>query len=659
VSTVLTFSYDDHTFVGPYSFWPRFGEYMAFTEDANWRHIADHLPSMVAYWDENLICRTANRAYETWFGVSPDQLVGRTLASLLGERLFSLNKPYIDGALAGTRQRFERLIPGPNGTTRHSIAQYIPDIRDGHVYGFVAYVVDVTHLMDTQSELQATIESLRAEIARREVAEARVQTIENVLAETLQSLGTGFIATDSEGTISQINQIAANLFEYSGDEAVGRPFMEVYRREDRPPEHQTINPVDEIALRPVAVDSAHYVMALSKSGRRIPMELRVGLMKNPDGKPSGLFALVKEQSALHDAERRLEFMEFRLEAIVDASPNALFISDDEGNLRFVNKTAERLTGYSRGELIGMTIDDLVHSARRTAHQTHRQRYQNNRTSRAMGTDMLNLSLLRRDGELIPVEVGLSPVPSDSTTFTLATVTDITERTVSQDALRRSNESLEQFAYVASHDLQAPLRIVASFAQLLDRRYRGQLDPKADSYLDHIVNGARQMQTLVDDLLHFSRVGDLVALGPVDTQSVWTELCKTRKAELDEQQALVVTGPLPKVQSTEALVGDILQNLLTNALKFRSAAPLTVEVRARTIGKMAEFSFKDNGIGIAPEYHTKIFQMFQRLHPRGQYEGSGIGLTVVRRIIESHGGRIWLTSALGEGTTFYFTLPLSE
>jgi signal transduction histidine kinase len=225
-------------------------------------------------------------------------------------------------------------------------------------------------------------------------------------------------------------------------------------------------------------------------------------------------------------------------------------------------------------------------------------------------------------------------------------------------LQRSNAELEQFAYVASHDLQEPLRKVASFCQMLERRYGEQLDDRAREYIAFAVDGAKRMQDLINDLLAFSRVGRIgAAHGEVALGAVLTGVQRDLGAAIEETGAHVEVGALPTVQGDPTLLAVVFRNLIANAIKFRGDEPPRVVVSAARDGEMWDFTVSDNGIGIEPEYAERIFVIFQRLHTRDAYEGTGIGLALCRKIVEHHGGRIWLAApANGAGATFRFTLP---
>jgi signal transduction histidine kinase len=224
-------------------------------------------------------------------------------------------------------------------------------------------------------------------------------------------------------------------------------------------------------------------------------------------------------------------------------------------------------------------------------------------------------------------------------------------------LQRSNSELEQFAYVASHDLQEPLRKVASFCQLLQRRYAGRLDAKADEYIEHAVDGAKRMQALINDLLAFSRVGRTAQRRePVSCAVLLAQAWANLAADVRRTHATIEVGELPVVLGEASLLTAVFQNLIGNALKFRADEPPRVSVSARRDGESWLFSFRDNGIGIEPEYAERIFVIFQRLHDKATYPGTGIGLAMARKIIEYHGGRIWLDTTITAGARFWFTLP---
>jgi light-regulated signal transduction histidine kinase (bacteriophytochrome) len=263
-----------------------------------------------------------------------------------------------------------------------------------------------------------------------------------------------------------------------------------------------------------------------------------------------------------------------------------------------------------------------------------------------------------------VEVNVNYLNFDGSEYHCAFVRDITARKRAAEALERkarelaaSNAELEQFAYAASHDLQEPLRMIASYTQLLARRYRGKLDGDADDFMRFIVEGAERMQTLIRDLLAYSRAGRAAQTpARVDLQDCIHASLANLRAMLEESAAAVEVGLLPEFVGQRSQLIQLFQNLIGNALKYHGADPPRVHVSAERRGREWLFSVRDNGIGIDPQYREQVFDLFRRLHSRNEYAGTGIGLAICKKIVESHGGRIWVESEPDRGSAFYFTLP---
>jgi light-regulated signal transduction histidine kinase (bacteriophytochrome) len=305
---------------------------------------------------------------------------------------------------------------------------------------------------------------------------------------------------------------------------------------------------------------------------------------------------------------------------------------------------------------------------RARHVGHRNGYQHDPHTRPMGTG-LELFGRRRDGSEFPVEISLSPMTVDGgETLSISNVRDVTARKAADERLRmtaadlaRSNAELEQFAYVASHDLQEPLRMVASYTQLLARRYQGKLDQDADDFIGFAVDGARRMQELINDLLTFSRVGTrALELQTVDAGQLVDQVVTDLAATVAEDQASVTRDDLPLVLADATQLRQLFQNLIANGIKFhRLDPPPHVHVSASLDGADWTFSVSDNGIGIEPQYLERIFVLFQRLHSRAEYPGTGIGLAICKKIVERHGGHLRVESIPGQGTTFRFTWPVGR
>jgi light-regulated signal transduction histidine kinase (bacteriophytochrome) len=281
--------------------------------------------------------------------------------------------------------------------------------------------------------------------------------------------------------------------------------------------------------------------------------------------------------------------------------------------------------------------------------------------------------LRKDGNSVWVAHNASTVhdASGKLLYGIAQVEDISERKRAEESLaqaheeleqraqdlERSNTDLQQFAYASSHDLSEPLRMVSSYVQLLAKRYRGQLDSDADEFIHYAVDGVARMQALIEGLLMYSRAGTSeYAIDEVDCSEVMEATLFMLKTSIEESGAEITVGDLPVVQGDASQLSQLFQNLIGNAIKFVDQGPPRIEISCEREQEIWHFAFADNGIGIDPAHLDRIFSVFQRLHGRGEYPGSGIGLAICKRIVERHGGRIWVDSSPGEGSTFNFTIP---
>ncbi len=330
--------------------------------------------------------------------------------------------------------------------------------------------------------------------------------------------------------------------------------------------------------------------------------------------------------------------------------------DREARIALVNRETERMFGYERQELIGRSIEVLIPGRFRGSHPGFRANFVANPQSRAMGAGR-DLYGLRKDGTEIPVEIGLNPIRTDEGLFVLASVVDISARKKTEEELHRSNEELERFAYVASHDLQEPLRTVASYVQLLAKRYRDELDADANEFIDFAVAGVSRMQRLIEDLLAFSRVGaGRHAPTLTDADAVLKSVIDDLHASIAESAAVITHDSMPRVLVDASQLEHVFANLIGNALKFCGEETPRVHIGVRLSGRLWEFTVRDNGIGIDPQFFERIFVIFKRLHARDHYDGTGIGLAICKKIVERHGGKIWVESSPGEGSSFRFTLP---
>jgi PAS domain S-box-containing protein len=362
--------------------------------------------------------------------------------------------------------------------------------------------------------------------------------------------------------------------------------------------------------------------------------------------------------------RILNAAEQQFTATFESAPTAMIVVNSRGKISMVNSLAETAFGYTRFELIGQSIESLIPSTYRESHPDLRAGYMQQPKALRAGEER-ELFGLRKDGTEFPVEIALNPITTGRETSVLSAITDISQRKAHELELKkrsadlaRSNTDLEQFAYIASHDLQEPLRAVSGSVQLLENKYRDQLDDKAQEFIAHARDGTLRMQTLIEDLLAYSRLNKKdEGLEAVDCNQAFASALKNLQAAISESNAEVNCGNLPIIPGCASQMVLLFQNLIGNAIKFRheGIAPI-VKVKVEENNSEWLFSITDNGIGIEPQYFDRIFTIFQRLHLRHEYTGTGIGLTMCKRIIEQLGGKIWIESSIGKGAIFYFTVP---
>jgi PAS domain S-box-containing protein len=359
-------------------------------------------------------------------------------------------------------------------------------------------------------------------------------------------------------------------------------------------------------------------------------------------------------------KKKAEQTQAKLAAIVESSEDAIIGKSLDGIISTWNLGAERIFGYTGNEIIGKPIWLLIPPDRHDEEADIQQRLR-----RGERIDHFETVRIAKDGRKIDVSLTVSPIKDAAGTIVGASKIgrDITARKKAEESLARqteelarSNVELERFAYVASHDLQEPLRTMQSFAQLLQRDYGEKLTGDAAEYLNFMIGGVQRMKSLITDLLGYSRVTSQgEKFGHVDCKEICTKELDNLQASITSNKATVTVDPLPVVIGDAAQLGHVFQNLLVNAIKFHGQRPPIIHVSVKETVTEWIFSVADNGIGIAPEFFDRIFIIFQRLHTIDEYSGTGIGLTICKKIVERHGGRIWIESVVDEGSTFYFSI----
>jgi PAS domain S-box-containing protein len=366
------------------------------------------------------------------------------------------------------------------------------------------------------------------------------------------------------------------------------------------------------------------------------------------------------------AELALRESEVRKTAILEAAVDGIVTVDEQGFVESVNPAAERLFGYGAGEIVGQNVKMLMPSPFRDEHDRAQDTHLTTGSKKIIGIGREVLGR-KNDGTTFPMELTVSEVQLGDRRIFTGIARDISERKKAEleltrrtDELARSNIELEQFAYIASHDLQEPLRTIGSFTQLLARRYSGQLNASADEFIAFIVDGVTRMQALINDLLAYSLVGSRgTFFQSTNSEAVIERALANLKQLIDEAGAAVSREPLPAVWADDTQLGQLFQNLIANAIKYRGAAPPRIHIAARRQSAEWVFCIRDNGIGFDPQHAERIFVIFQRLHTKDKYDGTGIGLAICKKIVEGHAGRIWAESEPGRGSRFYFTIPAKE
>lgn len=466
------------------------------------------------------------------------------------------------------------------------------------------------------------------------------------------------IVVDAAGTIVLANKQTEDLFGYEREAVIGKP-VEVLIPERFRADHvdHRRGYQENPTVRPMGAGLELY--GVRDDGTEFPVEISL----SPLQAPRGLLVM----AAVRDiTERKQAEQEFQ--ALLEGAPDAMILTAPDGRITYANRQVEALFGYAPEEVVDQPVEMLIPERFRQAHPDHRAGYFSDPGTRPMGMG-LELFGLRKDGTEFPVEISLAPLETSEGTLAMAAVRDMTDRREAEAEieayarrLEQSNEALEQFAHVVSHDLQEPIRMINSYLQLLTRRYEDQLDPEAREFVEFARDGAKRMQALILGLLGYARVeGQGNDFERLDTGSLLETVLDDLSVRIQERGAILEVGELPVVVGDRAQVSQVFANLISNAIKFtpEDRAP-HIRIEGEVEGELCRFTVSDNGIGIDPRQADRIFMIFQRLHPRSEYDGQGVGLAICKKIVERHGGTIGVEPrGEGQGTTFWFTLPTAQ
>lgn len=476
----------------------------------------------------------------------------------------------------------------------------------------------------------------------------------------LEAAPDAMVVVNQPGVIVLLNAQAEKQFGYRRDELVGQPVTNIIPEgfAERLIADGLRSAADAIAQQ---IGTGIELNGRRKNGTEFPLEIMLSPLKSAEG--ILVTAAIRDITVRRAAELHLAQMESRYRGLLEAAPDAMVVVDQHGEIVLLNVQAERQFGYHRDELVGQPVTNIIPAGFAERLISDALRSAADALAQQIGTG-IELTGLRKNGTEFPIELMLSPLESADGTLVTAAIRDITRRKAAEahllrklDELYRSNEELQQFAYIASHDLQEPLRMVASYTQLLAKRYKGRLDSDADEFIAFAVDGASRMQRLIQDLLTYSRVGTKgTELVETSSDEALRYALVNLRGAIEEGGALVTHDPLPSVLADEMQLIQLFQNLVGNAIKYQGEGVPQIHVSARRNGEDRWiFSVQDNGLGIDSQYFERIFGMFQRLHKREDFAGTGIGLAVCKKIVERHGGKISVESEPGHGSTFRFSL----
>ena len=584
---------------------------------------------------------------EKQFGYRRDELVGQKVKNIIPEGF--AERIIADGTRSAAEALAQQIGTGIELSGRR---------KDG-----TQFPIEIM-LSPLESNEGILVTAAIRDISVRKAAELHLAQMEGRYRGLLEAAPDAMVVVNQAGEIVLLNVQAEEQFGYRRDELVGQKVKNII------PEGFAERIIAD-GTRTAAEALAQQIgTGIELSGRRKDKtEFPIEIMLSPLESAEGILvtAAIRDISVRKAAEKHLAQMEGRYRGLLEAAPDAMVVVNQGGEIVLLNVQAEKQFGYRRDELLGQKVKNIIPEGFAERLVADALRSTEDALAQQIGTG-IELSGRHKNGSEFPIEIMLSPLESAGGILVTAAVRDITTRKAAEAnllekvaELNRSNEELGQFAYIASHDLQEPLRMVASYTQLLSRRYKGKLDSDADEFIAFAVDGAGRMQRLIQDLLTFSRVGtkgkELLATS--SEEALQQALINLRGA-IEQSGAQVTHDLLPSVVADETQLIQLFQNLIGNGIKYqKNGAPKVHVSAARNGGDKYTFSVQDNGLGIDSQYFEKIFGMFQRLHKREEFAGTGIGLAICKKIVERHGGKISVESKVGEGSTFHFTLAGKE
>lgn len=511
----------------------------------------------------------------------------------------------------------------------------------------------------TKDQLIHEVERLRNRLAELEESEVECRRAEDTLkerekflADILNSIQDGISILDKDLNIIQVNPTMEKWYAHKMP-LVGKKCFEAYHGRE---EHCEICP----SLRTLksGKPSMEIVPFTGPEGVNGWLEVfSFPHVNTTSGRLMGIIEYVRDITDRKRAEEALRLTQFS----VDHAGDAAYWTGLDAKFFYVNEEACRALGYSREELLSMTVHDIDPHFPKEVWREHWE------DLRRRGSFTIESEHRAKDGRIFPVEVMVNYVRFNDREYNCAFARDITERKQAEeklkmltDELTRSNHELTHFASVTSHDLQSPLLSLMSLLKLLKRHLKGNLDPETERLVTGAHEIAMDMKTLIGNLLDYSRVDSRRRrFKTVDCETVLDRTLSNLQADIRDSGAIITHAPLPQVPGSAPLLVQLFQNLIGNAIKFSTRKTPRIHIAAKRKKEEWVFSFRDNGIGIDPKYADRIFEIFQRLHDKNEYPGSGIGLATCKKIVNLHGGHIWVKSEPGKGATFFITIPSEQ
>ena len=594
--------------------------------------------------DLNGVITSWNRGAERIYGYSAEEIIGQPISVLSPDRANEMTEIVERIKRGELVEHYQTVRRTKSGKAIH-VSLTVSPLRDasGRITGASKISRDITLEVRSQQEIAEHRERLRV---------------------TLASIGDAVMATDEQGRVTYMNPVAERLTGWTSEEAAGRPLEDVFRIINEDSRQGVENPVARVLREGKIVGLANHTLLISRDGNELAIDDSAAPIRDARGEMMGVvltFRDIREKRAAEKLSATQAAELGRIRHLLE--PAACFVRDLNDRIVFWNPGATDLYGFSEHEAIGR----VSHSLLKTEFSTPLDEIL--AQMRSAGTWDGELLHTRRDGHRLTVAShwALHQDRNGRPEGILEVNLDITRRKeaeeklrVTNEALAGANEDLNQFAFAASHDLQEPLRMITAYSQLLVKGYRGLLDGEAATCIDFITEGTKRMRELLADLLTFTQVtgDDQLPISSIDLNQVFEKVLDNCKAAIEETNAVVTSDRLPIVPSRETQCIQLLQNLISNALKYRGEQAPRIHVSAIRQNGMWRFAVADNGMGVAPEYHEQIFGVFKRLHGK-TIAGTGIGLAICQRIVGRQGGRIWVESQEGQGATFYFTLPSTK